>query len=360
MKISTIKFQELMSKAIKGVGNNKLISRTTCIAIKVQDNKLTLITSDNDNFLVVSEEVESEDFYAVVQAEQFSKLIMRTTSESITMTLDNNIVEVHGNGTHKFPVEIDVNTLEMVQYPEPHLDIMNTQQTSIGKIDSATIKTILGAVKPSLAIGNDIPPYENYYLGDVVLASDTFKISCLNKKVTAAPILMSARLMELLDVYTGEKPLDIYKTNGKLLLVGDNYIVCGCVIADIEKFAVDSILGYMNNVYPNKCVLPKQELIQLLDRLSLFVGAFDDGVINIEFATDGLHVSSQKSDSVEVIPYVSSELTEPMVGRVYLEMFKTQVKAQTTENVELYFGDDTSMKFVDSDIDVVSVVSLVK
>ena len=359
MKISTIKLQELVSKAIRGVGNNKLIPRTTDIAIKVENNVLTLLVSDDDNYLNVSEPIESEDFYAVVSADLFSKLIMRTTSETVTLTLDGNILEVHGNGTHKFPVDIDVNTMEVVKYPDPAKELMEVQQTSIGTIDTATIKTILRAVKPSIAVGVEQPQYNSYYLSDVVLGTDTFKISCLKSNVTATPILVSAKLMELLDVYTGTEPLKVYKTNGKLMFVGENYTVCGGMLGDTSSFPVDAIMSYMTNEYPNKCTLPKQELIQLLERLSLFVGTFDDGVINVEFAEDGLHVSSQKSDSVEVIPYVSSEITEPVSGKVYLEMFKAQVKAQTPENIVLYFGDGKSLKLEDDDISVTSVVSLV-
>ena len=359
LKISTAKLQELVSKAIKGVGNNKLIPRTTDIAIKVSDNTLTLITSDDDNYLNVSESVESEDFYAVVQADQFSKLVMRTTSEEISLDLVGDVLEVHGNGVHKFAVDIDANTNEMVEYPNPIQNILNVQQTIIGKIDVPTVKTILGAVKPSIAVTHEQPQFANYYFGDVVLATDTFKISCLKKKVTATPILVSARLMELLDVYSGDKSIDIYKVGNNLAFVGDGCSVCGFAMDGIDRFPVDKIMAYMDNDYPNKCVLPKQSVLQLIDRLSLFVGAFDDGVVNIEFAEDGMHVSSQKSDSIEVIPYVSSEIKDTTAGRVYIEMFKAQVKAQTAENVELYFGDGKSLKLIDSDIDVTSVVSLV-
>ena len=359
LKISTAKFQDMISKAIKGVGNNKLIPRTTVIAIKVVNNVLTLMTSDDDNFLNVSEEVESEDFYVAVQAEQFSKLVMRTTSEYISLDLVGDVLEVHGNGAHKFPVEIDVNTGTVVDYPDPVSELMAVQQQSIGKIDIHTVQTILGAVKPSIAISDEQPQYTNYYLGDVILATDTFKISCLTKKVTAGPILVSARLMDLLEVYKGATPMSIFKVANRLIFVGTNCTICGYAADGIDVFPVDKIMEYISDEYSNKCTLPKQPLLQLIDRLSLFVGAFDDGVVNIEFAEDGLHVSSQKSDSVEVIPYEESDIKEPTSGKVYLEMFKAQVKAQTTENVELYFGDGKSLKLVDFEIDVTSVVSLV-
>jgi len=359
LKISTTKLQELISKAIKGVGNNKLIPRTTDIAIRVKDNVLTLITSDDDNFLNIRENIESDDFYAVVQADQFSKLVMRTTSENITLERKDSILELKGNGTYTFSLEMDENTGDVVEYPDPSQQILSIQQTTIGKIDVSTIRTILGAIKPSVAITDDIPTYTNYYFGDVVLATDTFKIGCLAKKITATPILVSAKLMELLDVYGGETPMDIYKADGRLVFHGDSCTVCGYAIEGIESFAVDSIMAYMDKEYPSKCVLPKQAVLQLLDRLSLFVGAFDDGVVDMAFTGDGLQVSSQKSDSVEILPYVDSALVEDSVGRLYLEMFRAQVKAQTGDNIQLYFGDNKSLKLVDDNINVTSIVSLV-
>ena len=359
LTISTVKMQELVSKAIKGVGGNKLIPRTMDIAIRVKDNVLTLITSDDNNYLNVSEEVESEDFFAVVQADQFSKLVMKTTSDSIALILAEHTLEFMGNGTCLFPLEIDPNTLEVVQYPNPIESLENIQQTSIGKIDVATIKTILSAIKPSLAVGNDTQ-FSNYYFGDCVLATDTFKIGCLKKSVTATPILVSAKMVELLDVYTSEQPMSIFKVGDTLAFVGENCSVCGSIMSAVDSYPVDKMLEYIDSEYPSKCTLPKQSVLQLLDRLSLFVDVFDNGVAFMDFSEDGLRMSSPKSDSEEVVGYTNSNITEPVSSKIYLEMFRAQVKAQTGDNIELCFGDDKSIKMVDENTDTTTIVSLVK
>ena len=46
LSIKTEKLKEMVSRSIKGVGNNKLIPLTSLMAIELKDGKLTLITTD--------------------------------------------------------------------------------------------------------------------------------------------------------------------------------------------------------------------------------------------------------------------------------------------------------------------------
>ena len=88
LQIKTTKLQEMLSKAIKGASNNKLIPLTGLIAIQLKDNKLTLTTTDATNYLYIQDDnIEGDDFYAVVQVDTFAKLVARMTCETITIDL---------------------------------------------------------------------------------------------------------------------------------------------------------------------------------------------------------------------------------------------------------------------------------
>ena len=86
MTITTSTMQNLVSKAMKGASNNKMIPLTGLMAIQLKDHLLTLITTDATNYLYVREDkVEGDDFYVVTQAEMFSKLIARLTCEKVSL-----------------------------------------------------------------------------------------------------------------------------------------------------------------------------------------------------------------------------------------------------------------------------------
>ena len=58
LTITTAVFQEMLNRAIKGAGLNKLLPLTSLIAIKVKDKVLTLITTDGSNTLYISNEIK--------------------------------------------------------------------------------------------------------------------------------------------------------------------------------------------------------------------------------------------------------------------------------------------------------------
>ena len=110
LTIKTVKLKEMVAKAVKGVGNNKLIPLTSLMAIELKDATLTLITTDATNYLYISEDkVVGEDFYVVVDANVFSKLISKMTCEDVTLEIKSDIIalQVKGNGTYKIELPLD-------------------------------------------------------------------------------------------------------------------------------------------------------------------------------------------------------------------------------------------------------------
>ena len=69
MKIKTSILQEMVSKAVKGASNNKMIPISSFIGIEIEQGKLTLMTTDGSNQLRVSKKLDgnSTDFYSVVE-----------------------------------------------------------------------------------------------------------------------------------------------------------------------------------------------------------------------------------------------------------------------------------------------------
>lgn len=351
MQIKTVKLQEMMSKAIRGVGNNKLLPITTLIALEVKDNMLTITSTDATNFLYVRQEVESDDFYVCVQAEQFSKLVAKMTSENIALDVEDGSLVVKGNGTYTIALPMDEDGT-MVKYPNPIATF--EKSNSIGTLDVATIKTILTTIKPALSPQVDASCYAGYYVSDVVMATDNYKLNALDSSILSEPKLISAEMMNLLDVMSDS--VEVYTMQDKLVMTSKDCAVYGNVQIGIEDFNVDVLRELVASEYPSMCKIPKANLLQLLDRIALFVGAFDDGAVTLTFADNGLMVSSKQLSGSETIPYLECNNFAPFVGMIDINCLQTQIKAQTCDVIELWFGEATAIKVVDGSI--TSVVAL--
>ena len=360
MQIKTLKLQKMLAKAVKGAGNEKTRPQTELLSVKLEGGKLTITSTSSDlsNYLYVQEDVEGDDFYAVVYVDQFSKLIARTTSEYVTLTVKGNILEIVGNGEYTIPVELDVETGEMLDYPNPIKDFKKDKK--IGEMSIATLKTILNAVKPSVDTSNAVTCYSNIYVGDSVMATDVNKMSLLSVNVLSEPKLLSVTTIDLLEVLSEEDTIKVYEQGGKLLFEGDCGMLYAPAMEGLASYQVDSIKSYVSREYPSKCTLPKLEILQSIDRLSLFVEGSDEGLVNIEFTKDEMKISSIKSTFEESIPYTSCD-AETLVensGQIYLEMLRSQIKAQTGDTLEVYFGDKETIKFIDSASNIISVCCL--
>lgn len=352
MQIKTIKLQEMMSKLMKGVGNNKLIPITSLIAIKVVSGKLTLVATDATNYLYITNEIGGEDFYAVVEADLFSKLVARMTSEFIELEITDNSLLVTGNGKYNLALPLDEDGL-IVTYPDPVSALTNT--TNLGVISLATIKSAINTVKPALATKMDNPCYTGYYFGDSIIGTDTFKVTSLTTPVFDEPKLLSSEIVDLLGVNTSDN-IEVYSDTNKLVFKTDECTVYGVQLPYLDDFQIEPIKSLLDKEFESECKISRATILQLLDRIALFVGQFEAGDINLAFTSDGLQVSTTKSSGTETIQYAESSNHKDFECMVDIDLLRTQIKAQVSDIITLCYGDDTVLKLVDTNS--VSVVAL--
>lgn len=347
LSIKTTKLQEMVSRAVKGASNNKLIPLTSLMAIELNSSKLTLITTDATNYLyVIEDKVVGEDFYVVVAVDTFAKLISRMTSENVSLELKENSLEVIGNGTYNIELPLDENG-ELIKYPDPAKDFSSSN--SAITVNLSVIKTILNSVKPSLAITLENPCYTGYYVGDKIVATDSFKIASMDVNLFNTNVLISPEMMNLLDVMTDEK-ISVSIQDNIIAFITDNCVVYGNLMEGIEDYEIVAISGLLDTKFGSVCKLPKSALLQVLDRLSLFVGTYDKNGIRLTFTKEGLQISSKAANGVELIEYVESKKFKEFTCLIDIEMWTQQIKAQATDVIELHYGLDNAVKMVDGNI----------
>lgn len=348
--ISTKKLQEMVARSVKGASNNKLIPITSLMAIEVKNNKLTLITTDATNYLYITEDkVLSEDFYVVVPVDVFSKLVSKMTCETIILNVkpDLQLLEVKGNGNYKIELPLDENG-QLIKYPDPYVQFDLPSKT----IHLSTIKVILDTLKPALATTLEIPCYTGYYVGESIIATDTYKIADMDVNLFDQNVLISGELMNLLNVMTAEKIEVTIHTNIIQFETPDCRIY-GRLMEGIEEFAVEPISALVDTEFDSMCSMEKTLLLQVLDRLSLFVGTYDKNAVRFTFTKEGLEVASKAANSIEVIPYISSSDFKDFTCMIDIAMITQEIKAIQSDVISMYYGEDNAVKLEDGNITII-------
>lgn len=345
LKLKTLKLQEMVSKAIKGASNNKMIPITGLMAIVLKKGVLTLITTDATNTLKVMEKnIEGDDFYVVVQADIFSKLVAKITTETITLTLKENSLEVKGNGTYSIELPLDEEG-QLIKFPEYKFDT----KVEKSEINLSTVKVLLNANKAALAQTMEVPCLTGYYFDDKVFTTDSFKVCSTDIKMFPDKVLLPAELMDLLALMDEEK-ITVQVSGNKILFSTNNVIVFGSQLEGIEDYPSEAIDAYLETEFKSVCKLPKGAVLNLLDRLALFVATYDKNGVYLTFNNEGVLFSSKKSNGTELIKYQGSENFQPFTCCADIELLKSQISAQDGEVVELWYGHEKAIKMTSGKI----------
>ena len=348
--VKTSILKDMVSRASKGASCNKLIPLTSLMGIKLDDGVLTLITTDATNYLYVREKgIAGLDFNVSVPVDTFVKLIERMTCENITLDVTDKTLSVKGNGDYKIELPMDEDTGNVVRFPNPVGNIV-FDPTNIKEVNLSTIKVIINSLKSALAVTMDDPCYVGYYVGDSVIATDTYKIASLGVSgLFGEPKLISPELMQLLMVMRDEK-INVDSSGNILVFGSSDCTIYGTVMEGIEDYAVDAIMGLVDTEFDSVCKIPKNALLQVLDRLSLFVNTYDKNGIYLTFTKDGLQIESKSTSGVEIIPYYESNDFKEFTCCIDIEMFMSQIKSLAVDMVELHYGLDNAIKMVDGNV----------
>jgi hypothetical protein len=126
----------------------------------------------------------------------------------------------------------------------------------------------------------------------------------------------------------------------------------------LDDYQIEAIDGLLEQGFDSSCKLNKSALLQLLDRLALFVSPYDKNGIYLTFTRDGLQIESKQANSIEVIPYIESDHFHSFTCCVDIEMLRSQVKANTGDGITLHYGEDNAIKLTDGN--VAQVVALLE
>ncbi len=347
IKIATELFKREVNRAVKGAGNNALVPLTTMLGVKVRNNQLLLCTQDGNNQTQITiDKVAGEDISITVNALLFSKLISKMSSEVIELDVQESKLVVKGNG--KYEIALVVDEEGVVDYPD-------IKFTRVGKtvynVQLSTLKVIHNHNRLCLATDYTEPYLTGYYIAKEVVSSDG-EVACFTDIETAKgldPILVTPSMLNLL-VLMNEEDITLIQNGNQLYFNTSTMTVCGNQLEGLADYPVDALCVYTQQQFPSCCKLTKGLLLEVLDRLSLFVEAYDKGAASFVFTADGLQISSLKDSSVEVLAYTESTNFTAHACILDVVQLKTQVQAIQHDIIELHYGNEACIKLVTGNV----------
>lgn len=346
-EIKTEVLKELLAKAVKGAGENKLIPITSLMELQFRREDLRITTTDMVHFLQVCGDLESceEPWSIVAEVDRVAKLISKTTTDKVTIEDCGNYIEITGNGKYTIDIPLDENG-ERISYPTVETEITNNIVTNRTVLD-----LVYKSCKSSVAKTLEVPVYTNYYVGDIVLATDTYSISSVGiSLLDGNNVLIPQELMELLMLIDEEKVDVSLCKNNYARFSAPNIEIIGKLSGDMSEYAVNEITELVNQEFDSTCAFSVTNMVNALERIALFVGPYDDGAIKLTFTEQGISIESKKSNGVEVIPYTDSENYTAFTCTINITMLLAQLKAISADKVTMQYGAENSVKLIDGSV----------
>lgn len=350
VEIKTEILQNMVNKAVRGASNNKLVPLTSYMRVQLSPNVFSLLTTDGMNYLEVDTDLEGEAFCAVVLADTFTKLVRKLTGETVKLDLTEKYLTVECNGTYKLDLLLDDegNTVEF-HMPKEFDNLAGKEK--LGELDRATITRIIGSLKQSLEVDTKKPYYCSYRVGDEIIATDTSLVSILNQPVFSNARLVSPECMNLLDTVVDDNGVAVgYKVGEAVVYDCGHAFLYAREPRGIENYNVEAIKGFANTEFPRHCTISTKALIDTFERIALFVGAYDLGAVTLEFKEADVTISSKNTSGVESVPFETADSGEEFTCVADVNSLLAVFKAQTSDIVDLYFGDEATICIKDGDL----------
>lgn len=359
MKIKLEELLRLNNVVYKGAGNNKLIPITQMIGIKLSDNKLTLASTDSFNYLYMTTKVEDtqESINVCVNADLFSKLVSKFTSEFVVLELKENYLLVKGNGEYKLDLLLD-DEGKAYQFPVKSCP----EDASKQELDLEKFVSMKNYGEKSLAQTMEEPDLIAYFINDkYAITTDRNIMTVINKDYTNIPLTLRSKFVELLVLMKAKINLSTWtnKTTNELnLYVTDGEInLYSKVNGNVSDYPYEAIKNLVDNsVFDLSGKINVKNLLAILDRINLFVTPYDSNVIEININEGKLYISSIKYTGVEVINLENPSANIAWKGRIDVEMLRNQLTSFNKEQIDIYFGQCIKL----TEDNVVKLIALVE
>ena len=341
MKVNTSILKDML-KAVSGCKPSKILEITNYYELAFSVEGLSLRATDGINFITINYPEQCEEkMTAIVKADQFSKLINKTTKDTVGLKLMDNYLEVKGNGTYKVEIVNDE------VYPTLDIDVDKEFTVTYTTLSNA----ITSGAKAKSNVATEGVLFSYLVRDSEIVTADAIKVYSTELdgeylddiELLIPPTL--ANLLQSIDVENINFMVD--KDCTTLRAIGQNVTITGALQEGAGEYP--NVIPLLNGKYPYTCEVDVKEVLQALDRLNLFIGLYDKGIIDVVFSNTNMAIATS-SKSVETIEYTKPiDLSESFIISVNSGYMKDLFSAVDEPNVTIEFGTDETIKLCTKD-----------
>ena len=336
MKLDTSVLKNMLSAASR-CKPSKLLEITNYYELDFSVEGISLRATDGVNFITINHPMKcDEQMSVIVKADQFSKLINKTTKDTVGLKLMDKYLEVKGNGTYKVEIVSDE------VYPTLDIDADKEFMITYTTLSNA----IIDGAKAKSTSPNEGALYSYLLRDNQIITADAIKVYSTEldgEYLDDVELLIPPTLATLLQSIDVENI--VFKVNKDCTLlraIGQNVIITGALQEGAAEYP--NIVPLLAGKYPHICELNVKEVLQALDRLNLFVSLYDRGIIDLVFTDVNMTISTS-SKSLETIEYTKGiDLPEPFIISVDGGYLKDLFSAVDEPSVKIEFGVDETIK----------------
>ena len=347
--------QTMVGKVAKGAGNNKLLPITSMLSIRVSDKILSLTTTDMNNYVTIKETgINCEDFSTVIMIDTFSKIVAKTTSETMTIEITDSSLKLIGNGTYNIPLCTDEEG-NLVNFPSYSFPEQFNEET----VKYITIKNIIDTNGSCIAGDMTTPCLTGYYFGSNTITTDSAAICITKSKVFNESMLISTRVMDLFTLL-GTNDITVRVANDKIMFITKDIIIGATLMTEIDDYPAEAIESYLTAEFGSKIKVDKISLLGVLERMSIFTdNIYDNNTVTLTFSNKGLILNNKDNTATEVIKFVGNETdVTNYTCDINIETLKSMSTSCKGDNITIYYAhsDNNCIKLEDDN--VVKIIAL--
>ena len=348
MRIKKEDLKSLLEKVMIGVGNNKIIPITNSLGIKKFGNHLTLCGTDGANYLYTTTELDfdAEDTNTenniCVEASLFDRLISKITTDYITLNVENQKLEVIGNGNYVLPIKLDENGHWLLF---PNKEVQDGASEEV--IDAQKIRNLRSYNEKALSKNPENVSLNGYFIdNEKAVATDRLVMSVIKDNYLTEPILLRKSFVDLLTFLNGDIIIcrwdnNIYASNGETEIYSSEN-------APVGNFPLEKLMKAINGfTFNNEAKISLKDLSSALDRLSIFVTEGSYLLLNVK---DGyLYIEESSTKANELIKLEGVDEAE-WSGKIDITLLSEQIRPFRTDIVNFSFGNETAVRFSEKDV----------
>ena len=348
--------KDVCGKILTAVDSTELSLVTETLELVAKDDVLTVGVTNREYFAEVKFKLEDvQDFHATVNATLFLKLVSQITTDTIALSVDKNSLVVEGNGTYRLPLIFEGENLLTL----PRIEIENP--TVSFPIGAEVLNSILQYNSKELNKGTISKPVQKLYYVDELGAITFTSGACVNSFTLPKPIkvLFNGRLVKLFKLFKEGKveftlgydalsdeiiQSKVRFNNGEVSITA----ILSCDDTLVNSVPVQGIRSRANNPYPYSINMNKSQLLQTINRLTLFTGSdssFSKPYGTFEFGPKSVTVYDSRHENCEEIFYTNedSNVEDTYTAMFNLADLKTTLETCTEPYLCMSFGDSSAM-----------------